>query len=309
VNSLGEVVVGGYGAPKIYSLSGSVSSVEVESDPVILIDGVIYNGKLSDLDAKTFENVEVIKDDPSAAVFGSSASKGVLIISTKSGIEELDLPDNFERIPEQFDLPGNFEPIPEQLAPQPALKSSLRDNFSDIGFWEPAIETDANGEASFTVTFPDDVAKWDVNLLGMNGKQKSGSYSTSIRSYKPILAELHAPRFFTEGDKISLTTELNNYTSDPVTGSVTVQIDGKDDYLIDTTVDLEQHETLNFEIEPQRQDSLAITFKYDVPALAFVDGEKRKLPVYKRGTNESVGVFHHLIADSTILVSQLRLAI
>lgn len=53
------------------------------SDPLILIDGV--PGSFSDLNPTDVENVSILKDAASAAIYGSRAANGVVLITTKQG--------------------------------------------------------------------------------------------------------------------------------------------------------------------------------------------------------------------------------
>jgi len=53
------------------------------SDPLVLIDGV--PGSFSDLNPTDIENVSILKDAASAAIYGSRAANGVVLITTKQG--------------------------------------------------------------------------------------------------------------------------------------------------------------------------------------------------------------------------------
>jgi TonB-dependent SusC/RagA subfamily outer membrane receptor len=56
------------------------------SSPLIVLDGVIYNGDISDINPNDIERMDVLKDASSAAVYGSRATNGVIVIATtKSG--------------------------------------------------------------------------------------------------------------------------------------------------------------------------------------------------------------------------------
>ncbi|MBK6979265.1 MAG: TonB-dependent receptor plug domain-containing protein [Cytophagaceae bacterium] len=57
----------------------------VGSGPLILIDGVIFQGSLSDLNADDVENMEIIKGAAASALYGSRAGNGVIAITTKRG--------------------------------------------------------------------------------------------------------------------------------------------------------------------------------------------------------------------------------
>ena len=62
-------------------------SVNGGSDPLIVVDGVIFQGSLADLDPGMIESMSVLKDATSLAAYGSQAANGVLMITTKKGIQ------------------------------------------------------------------------------------------------------------------------------------------------------------------------------------------------------------------------------
>lgn len=53
--------------------------------PLIVLDGVIYIGQLSDINPNDIETVDVLKDASSLAVYGAKAATGVVAITTKKG--------------------------------------------------------------------------------------------------------------------------------------------------------------------------------------------------------------------------------
>ena len=61
------------------------SSLGINSSPLVLIDGV--PGDLNSVNPEQIDNISILKDATSAAVYGSSVAGGVIIITTKSGKE------------------------------------------------------------------------------------------------------------------------------------------------------------------------------------------------------------------------------
>ena len=55
-----------------------------EAGPYILVDG-IETGTLSAVDPNDIESISVLKDAASAAIYGSKAANGVVLITTKRG--------------------------------------------------------------------------------------------------------------------------------------------------------------------------------------------------------------------------------
>lgn len=60
-------------------------SLSAGTDPLIVLDGVIFDGSLRDINPNDIQSVDILKDASSAAVFGSKAAAGVVIITTTRG--------------------------------------------------------------------------------------------------------------------------------------------------------------------------------------------------------------------------------
>ena len=60
---------------------GSVNN----SDPLYIVDGMPVNGGINYLNPTDIESVEILKDAASAAIYGSRAANGVVLVTTKGG--------------------------------------------------------------------------------------------------------------------------------------------------------------------------------------------------------------------------------
>ena len=74
---------GSPGSEPIVRIRG-ISSISYASDPLYIIDG-FPTGDLAAIDVKDIETVDVLKDASAAAIYGSRATNGVIIITTKKG--------------------------------------------------------------------------------------------------------------------------------------------------------------------------------------------------------------------------------
>lgn len=61
------------------------NSINGDSNPGYVLDGVFYQGNVSDLNPADIESVSVLKDATSAALYGSRGANGVIVITTKKG--------------------------------------------------------------------------------------------------------------------------------------------------------------------------------------------------------------------------------
>jgi len=64
-----------------------ISSISFASDPLYVIDG-FPTGNLGNFNSRDIESVEVLKDASAAAIYGSRATNGVILITTKKGRRE-----------------------------------------------------------------------------------------------------------------------------------------------------------------------------------------------------------------------------
>ncbi|MGB3065584.1 SusC/RagA family TonB-linked outer membrane protein [Sphingobacterium thalpophilum] len=55
------------------------------NNPLLVLDGMIFYGELSEINPDDIEQIDILKDASAAAVYGSKAASGVIIITTKKG--------------------------------------------------------------------------------------------------------------------------------------------------------------------------------------------------------------------------------
>lgn len=184
----------------------------------------------------------------------------------------------------------------------PALLESngIRSNFRDYAYWQPNLITDYNGEAYFTVTYPDDITSWNTFVLGMDRKLRAGVAYGNTKSYKPLTAQLAMPRFLVEGDEVDIIGKAVNYTNDTLTVKTSFKIG-------DQLLQQNQADVMNGLIEkakiitPTQQDSLQIT--YTLQMGEYVDGEQRNIPIFRRGMEDTKGYFYVLNKDTSFTVT------
>jgi TonB-linked SusC/RagA family outer membrane protein len=78
---------GSPGVAPIVRIRG-IGSISYNSDPLYVIDGFPSNANINNIDTKDIESVEVLKDAAAAAIYGSRAANGVILITTKKGSKD-----------------------------------------------------------------------------------------------------------------------------------------------------------------------------------------------------------------------------
>ncbi len=67
------------------SIKSSASDEINANKPLIVVDGVIFDGDLTEINVNDVSTVDVLKDASAASIYGSRASNGVVVFTTKKG--------------------------------------------------------------------------------------------------------------------------------------------------------------------------------------------------------------------------------
>ncbi|MBV7529543.1 alpha-2-macroglobulin family protein [Chitinophaga sp. sic0106] len=313
-DALEEVVVMGYGTTQRKNLSATVSvtqslqgrvagvsvgaakrkffsgigkelrirgtgSTDDSKAPLLIVDGVPFNGTLADISEDLVNNMQVLSGDAAVAQYGDRAANGVVIITTnvKGGLKA-------------------------PAVAEENLKAPLRHNFRDDAYWQPRLRTNENGEASFNVTFPDDITSWKSYALVAGNNKQSGFASTLIRAYNQVSANLALPQFTLAGDTLDVLTKIMNYNGDSIQVNRTLTVDGKQ--LKNGMLQL-QHSLIETSTVPvPANDSLR--HKFEMSNNDWGDGEYRAIPIYPAGTTEAFGQFFQLPGDTSLTLPGTR---
>lgn len=169
-----------------FSLSGYSSSL-------IIIDGVVYEGDVSKVDVSLLTDGIVIKGADAVALYGSRASNGVVILSTKGPI---------------------VWPV------KPPEQTVIRQNFSETAFFFPKILADKNGVFTINFTLPESVTEWKWKMLAHDKHARFTYAERTIVSQLSMMVQPEMPRFLYQGDQLILKSRISNLDSNTITGTV-----------------------------------------------------------------------------------------
>ena len=180
---------------------------------------------------------------------------------------------------------------------EPLSGVQLRSRFKDYAYWQPNLKTDKNGEARFTINYPDNITSWKTHVIGMDKKQRGATAQGRVKSFKPLSAQLALPRFLTAGDSTEIIGKAINYTD--AAYELTTRFTAAEKTL----------QTAEQQIDEALIESAPVTAPTDADSLLlgytlrtgdYGDGEVRSIPIFRRGTEETVGDFHLLRGDTTL---------
>lgn len=101
-------------------------------------------------------------------------------------------------------------------------EANPRQNFQDTAVWRPNLQTDFNGEATITVTLPDNLTSWRATSKATTADTQVGSTYMNITTHKEIIVRPILPRVLTAGDNIQLSALVHNYSEQAETLVITL---------------------------------------------------------------------------------------
>ena len=180
----------------------------------------------------------------------------------------------------------------------------IRQDFVDTAYWNAALVTGADGQATFQVTLPDNLTTWRLDARavtrGDDGLTLVGQTTFDLISTKPLLIRPVTPRFLVVGDQVTLAAVVNNNTGQEMPVEVTLQGVGVTPVGSSTqtfTIPSGGRQRVEWPVTVQDVPNVDLTFFANGNRGAFTDaskpplgrGDSRLLPVYKYEAPETVG--------------------
>lgn len=237
-----------------------MSSFSNNEQTLFIVDGVPMDDELgAQFSPNDIEDISVLKGEAAMALYGARAKNGVVIITTKKGIEAL-------------------------------MQVEARSNLKETAFFFPHLKTNKNGEVIFSFDSPQALTKWRLMLFAHNKSLEAGGIEKTIVTQKDINVVPNAPRFLRENDVINLSAKISNLTKEPISGITALQLfNGITMQPIDNDL-ISIDSVQNFTISAQGNTSLtwelkipegiqAIQYKIVAKSGTHSDGETNVLPV------------------------------
>ncbi len=115
-----------------------------------------------------------------------------------------------------------------QLKPEIPVQPKIRKLFPDTALWQADAHTDSSGRATVQVQFPDSLTSWRATVRGVTLDTKVGSATSNVIVRKNLMVRLAVPRFFRQGDEVTVSTIVHNYLSEGKTVQVSLDAKGLD---------------------------------------------------------------------------------
>ncbi|MBR0175369.1 MAG: SusC/RagA family TonB-linked outer membrane protein [Bacteroidales bacterium] len=175
----------------IPSSGQKTASAQSLNKPLIILDGVIFGGSINEVNTSDIQSIDVLKDASAAAIYGSRAANGVIVITTKSASSETPVVNfnasvslsDWTRAPKYVTDETTFfrNRYYAKAASDASLLTKDYATYDKNSLFVSNVESAAYGEGIYT-NWIDEISRTGVGQkydLSVSGRGKSASYYVS----------------------------------------------------------------------------------------------------------------------------------
>lgn len=165
---------------------GTIDPQGGEYSPMIILDGIPFNGNIGNIPANDIQSISVLKDAAAAAIYGARAANGVIMIVTKRGLTEGAKPTveyNFNlgfqtvgQIPQKLSA-KEYANLLNEVAYNDGQGAVFDDK--DMAFYNTEKTDDLHGNTDWQKVVLRELSPIITNHLSVSGNGKIGSYYVS----------------------------------------------------------------------------------------------------------------------------------
>ena len=210
----GVQVIAGSGAPGAAPkvLIRGFTSVNLSTDPLYVVDGVPMGNNLNFLNSNEIESIQVLKDASASAIYGSRASNGVVLITTRRGKAgktnfSVDLTYGVQSFSKPYDMADASEYA--KIMNESLATSGIPERFPDPASLGKGTDWWGAGVDQYS-------PQMNFSLQASGGNEKS-QYAVSLNYYDQS-------SFYNSGDWKKFTARISNdwKFSDVVSAGITL---------------------------------------------------------------------------------------
>ncbi|MBO3272889.1 alpha-2-macroglobulin family protein [Hymenobacter defluvii] len=94
-----------------------------------------------------------------------------------------------------------------------------RTDFRETAFWLPDLRTNDKGETVLEFQMPEAVTRWQLLTLAHDQQLHTGTLARTLVTQKQLQVTTNAPRFFRQGDQLTLSAKISNLTEQATSGN------------------------------------------------------------------------------------------
>ena len=235
-------------------------SLKGNKEALIVIDGKIVSTEdFTNLNPNLIGDINVIKGANGAAMYGAQGANGVIVVTTKNAVKDL-----------------------QQV--------KARTNLQETAFFFPQLKTNKKGEVSFQFKSPEALTRWKFQAFAHDKNLHQAKLDLSTITQKELNILPNFPRFFRSKDSIIISAKVNNLSDKPLKGIIQLEFT---DELTQKKIELilDAASVKNFNIPSKGNTEVnwklaipegleAVRYRIVAKAGNFSDGEENIIPVF-----------------------------
>ena len=170
---------------------------------------------------------------------------------------------------------------------------AMRTDLKDTAYWNPSLQTDANGHAKISFKLPDNLTTWVIASVAATDDARVGQQTAEVVVSKNIIVRPMLPNVLQEGDNVVLGAIVQNFSDGDQKMNVEATFDSGTIENASQIISVAKGESAKvyWNVSPQTVNDHA---KFGVKATSIDraelnDGIVLELPVKKYGFNEVLG--------------------
>lgn len=215
-------------------------SIRGNAQPLIIIDGVPFDlndadrNVLQNIDPSNIDKVHVLKGAAASALYGSNGVNGVIIVATKNklnyqfyGTKTIKKRKFKKYAFETFQVKSPKTYVAKQFyAPQYESKRvpEERTDFRNTIYWNPVIQTDENGEASFEYYNSDAISSFVLTAEGVGYNGLIGRGKIKYATNKTLNIDFKVPNYLVLNDTVQVQVTIKNNSDKQVRSILSIEL-------------------------------------------------------------------------------------
>lgn len=179
---------------------------------------------------------------------------------------------------------------------------SLRSVDKFVAYWNPALKADANGNAAFTFTTPDNLSGWRVLAMAVTPSDRMGLGQGNIKVSKPTELRSALPNQLSRGDHVDAAFTVMNRAKDARTLSVSIEASGAAQGKTTQALTLKPFERRNVMLPLTINDAGVVHFVARAGDDSDHDALQLDVPVHERPLTMTAADFSPLTADAPLTI-------
>jgi uncharacterized protein YfaS (alpha-2-macroglobulin family) len=172
------------------------------------------------------------------------------------------------------------------------MEMGMRKVFKATAYWNPAIVTDAQGNAMISFKLPDNLTTFKIMAVAQTKDAAFGRASQKIKVSKPLLMLASLPRFARIGDRFEAGVVVYNYSGKEGKGKVVLEAQGiASTGTAEQAVNLMNSESREVRFPFVAQSLGKATFRFAFRLGDLSDGLELSIPVFAPRKKETVALY------------------